>query len=97
MEKEKILGYKIRHLKTKLYLSSVSKKKWTKVGKTWPRRGDAIRAVNQGLSFYHRYRSFKKSEYEEVINDIANWEIVELSEISAYPILFLIDKIKIGE
>ena len=96
MKKDKILGYKIRHLKTNLFLSSVSKNKWTKIGKTWPRRCDAIRAVNQGLSFYYRYRNFKQSEYEDTVNDIANWEVVELSETSAYPILFLVDKLKVG-
>ena len=97
MKKQKILGYKIRHLNTKLFLSSVSKNKWTKVGKTWPRKVDAIRAINQGLNYYNRYKSFKKEEYENIIDDIANWEVVELSEVSSYPALFLIDKIKIGQ
>jgi len=96
MKKIKILGYKIRHLNTKLFLSSVSKNKWTKVGKTWPRKVDAIRAINKGLEYYNRYKNFKKEEYENIIDDIVNWEVVELSEVSAYPALFLIDKIKIG-
>ena len=95
-ENEKILGYKIRHSKTKLYLSSVSKKKWTKVGKTWPRRGDAIRAINQGMNYFSRYRSFKEKDREDIIDDLANWEVVELTESSTYPVLFLIDKIKVG-
>ena len=48
--------YKIRDPRTNLYLSSVSLNKWTKVGKTWPRRGDAIRAINAGLKALHRMK-----------------------------------------
>ncbi len=96
MSKDKVLGYKVRHSKTRLFLSSVSRKKWTKVGKTWPRRGDAVRAINQGLSFFMRYRTYKQSDYEEILEDIANWELVELTESQSYPILFIVDKLKVG-
>jgi len=93
MKKKKILGYKVRHSKTNLYLSSISKKKWTKIGKTWPRKGDMTRAINQGMKHFSKYRSYL-NENEEVIDDLANWEVVELTESSTYPVLFLIDKIK---
>jgi len=96
MKKKKVLGYKIRHSETNLYLSSVSKEKWTKVGKTWPRRGDVIRAINQGMNYFSRYKRFKSKVREDIIDDLANWEMVELTESSAYPVLFLIDKIKVG-
>ena len=96
MKSKKVLGYKIRHSETNLYLSSVSKKKWTKIGKTWPRKCDAVRAINMGMNFFSRYKSYKHNDYESTIDDMANWELVELTESSAYPVLFLIDKIKVG-
>ena len=96
MKEKKVLGYKVRHVKTKLYLSSISKNKWTKIGKTWPRRGDAIRAINKGMDFFSRYKSFKQKDFEDTVDDIANWEVVELTESTTYPVLFLIDKIKFG-
>lgn len=89
----KVLGYKIRHTKTKLYLSSLSASKWTKIGKTWPRKGDVTRAINSGLKRIKRY-SWKKNEYENLLEDIALWEVVELKEDSSYSALFLVDKIK---
>ena len=89
----KVLGYKIRHTKTNLYLSSISRGKWTKVGKTWPRRGDAVRAVNNGLK-YLRETSWKKERYAEVLDDIPLWEVVELKESLSYSALFLLGKIK---
>ena len=96
MKNKKVLGYKIRHSETKLYLSSVSRGKWTKIGKTWPRKGDAVRAINKGMDFFSRHRSYKQNDLENTIDDLANWELVELTESSTYPVLFLIDKIKIG-
>lgn len=88
--KEKVLGYKIRHQETGLFLSSLSASKWTKVGKTWPRKGDVSRAINYG---------FKKLEnrqglYDKAMDDMMNWEIVELTENNAFSALFLLDKIK---
>jgi len=97
MKKKKVLGYKIRHSETKLYLSSISKKKWTKIGKTWPRKCDAVRAINIGMKFFTRWKSFKQKDKEDIFEDIANWEVVELTEESSYPVLFLLDKIKTGE
>ena len=95
MSKEKILGYKIRHSITELYLSSVSKNKWTKIGKTWPRRCDAIRAINMGLKtrYVPRYGS---DSVDDIVDDIANWDLIELKESGKYSVLYLIDKIKIG-
>lgn len=90
MPEKKILGYKIRHSVTELYLSSVSKNKWTKIGKTWPRKCDAIRAINMGL----KIRSGRS--IDDIIEDIARWDLIELKESGKYSVLYLIDKIKIG-
>ena len=90
---KKVLGYKVRHTKTNLFLSSVSSKKWTKIGKTWPRKGDVVRAINTGLKRLRKY-SWKKNEYDDMLEDIALWEVVELTEESSYSALFLVDKLK---
>ena len=89
----KVLGYKIRHTKTKLYLSSLARRKWTKVGKTWPRKGDLIRSVNKGL-FYLKKSTWSKSDYDSIAEEIMLWEVVELTETSSYSALFLLDKFK---
>ena len=47
------------------------------------------------MKYFSRYRSYL-NEHEEIIDDLANWEVVELTESSTYPVLFLIDKIKVG-
>jgi hypothetical protein len=86
---KKVLGYKVRHTKTKMYLSSLSRGKWTKVGKTWPRKGDVVRSINNGLK-----RLKGRREYDSVLEDIPLWEIVELEEASSYSALFLLDKLK---
>ena len=88
-----IIGYKVRHSKTKLYLSSVSRMRWTKVGKTWSRKGDLVRSINNGIK---RRKTFfrTKEEYVDILDDITLWEIVELSEEKAYTALFLLDKVK---
>lgn len=89
----KVLGYKIRHTKTSLYLSSLSRMKWTKVGKTWPRKGDLIRSVNKGFS-YLKKSNWSKSDYDSIAEEIMLWEVVELTEESSYSALFLLDKFK---
>ena len=89
---KKILGYKVRNINSGLYLSSVPKNKWTKIGKTWPRQGDVTRTINFGLLSAQNQQSTK--HYDEIINDIPNWEVVELSEASTLPVLFLINKLK---
>lgn len=90
---DKILGYKVRHTKTKLFLSSLSRGKWTKIGKTWPRRGDVVRAINNGLKRI-RETSWKGTEYDEVLDDMPLWEVVELKESSSYSALFMLNKLK---
>lgn len=87
-----ILGYKVRHTKTKLYLSSVGRGRWTKVGKTWPRKGDAVRAINNGLK-HLRSSAWKRKEYENILEDLPLWEFVELKETNSYSALFLLDKL----
>ena len=91
MSKEsKVLGFKVRHINSGLYLTSVSKNKWSEVGKVWPRRCDVIRAINYGL----KYSS--ASNRELYLHDIPNWELVELCEVSSSSCLFMLDKIKHG-
>ena len=89
----KVLGYKVRHTETKLFLSSVSRGKWTKIGKTWPRKGDAVRAINHGLK---RLRDTPRGMkgYDNTIEDLPLWEFVELEETLSYSALFLLDKFK---
>ena len=88
----KVLGSKVRHTKTNLYLSSLGRGRWTKVGKTWPRKGDAVRAINNGLK-HLRSSAWKKQEYDAVMDDIPLWEFVELEETNTYSALFMLDKI----
>lgn len=91
---KKVLGYKIRHSKTNLFLSSPYKMKWTKVGKTWPRMCDVVRTINYGTRYYkYRIEEDEKS-YDTYINDLVNWEVVELTESNKYPIAFIMDKLK---
>jgi hypothetical protein len=90
MKDSKVLGFKIRHLNSGLYLTSISKGKWSKVGKVWPRRGDAVRAINYGL------KHSSGSSRENALEDIPNWELVELCEASSSSCLFMLDKIKYG-
>lgn len=94
MDSKPLLGYKIRHIKTGKFLSSVSNKKWTNIGKTWPRRGDAVRAINSGLKSFRLYNKYKQSDYEDIVDDLVHWEVVELAEVSSFPVLFFIDKIR---
>ena len=96
MSKKTILGYKVRHSKTNLYLSSVSKNKWTTVGKTWPRKGDVVRAINSGLksgAYRHRRSGLVT---DDILDDIVNWDIIELKETNKYSALFLLDRLKTG-
>ena len=90
----KVLGYKVRHTKTNLFLSSVARGKWTNIGKTWPRKGDAVRAVNNGLRRLKEQLPRMRQEYDAILEDIPLWELVELEETLAYSALFLLDKIK---
>ena len=86
----KVLGFKVRHLKSGLYLTSVSRNKWSEVGKVWPRKCDAVRAINYGL------KHSTARDRELSLHDIPNWELVELSEVSSSSCLFMLDKIKYG-
>ena len=91
---KKILGYKLRHKNTGLFLSSLSSNKWTKIGKTWPRRSDVTRALNIGLKNLRRYDKLKVNFYEKALDDMVNWEVVELSESNSFSVLYLLDKLK---
>ena len=96
MSNDKILGYKIRNPETGLYLSSVSLNKWTKIGKTWPRRCDAIRSVNSGLKALNRMKRFNGNMAQKVASECLGWEIIELKECNSYPLTFIVDRIKIN-
>lgn len=88
MSAPKIIGYKVRNTKTGLYLSSLSRRTWTKCGKTWSRRADVfrtIRAVHSGMDL-----DTDRSSY---FDDISNWELIELVEASSVPIIFHMDKL----
>lgn len=89
----KVLGYKIRHTKTNLYLSSISREKWTKVGKTWSRKGDVVRSINNGLRYLTK-RNWDQEKANRIREDLLLWEVVELRESSTHSVLFFIDKIK---
>lgn len=86
------LGYKLRNIKTGLYLRSISRDEWTKLGKTWPRLCDLVRTVNIGLREQRRIGIGNK--YDDLVDSIGDWEVVELSEEKSYSALFIIEKIK---
>ena len=92
---KKILGFKIRNPKTGLYLSSLSADKWTKIGKVWPRRCDAFRAINCSLKAMNRMKSFNGNRAEAVLERCLDWEIVELTEESSCSLVYYVNKIKI--
>tara|TARA_B100000131_G_scaffold323253_1_gene380977 strand:+ start:638 stop:922 length:285 start_codon:yes stop_codon:yes gene_type:complete len=92
--KKKVLGYKVRNKTSGLFLSSLASNKWTKIGKTWPRRGDVVRALNVGLKNLRRYEHLKVNFYQKALDDMPNWEVVELTEENSFSVLFLIDKLK---
>ncbi len=94
-ELKKPLGFKVKHRLSGLYLSSISRNKWTKVGKTWPRKADLIRSINAGLAALGRMKRFNGNKSEDVLDDIANWDIIELTESRSYPALFHINKFKL--
>lgn len=92
-KKEKPMGYKLRDSRTGLYLASGGR--WTKMGKVWPRSSDAIRMINRML----KRASVKKwskdlKTKDEIVDDLSNYEVVELYEKNSYPILFHADKIR---
>lgn len=84
MTKPKIIGYKVRNNKTGLYLSSLSRKIWTKCGKTWSRKVDLFKTINA----VHDLKN--DSSYLE---DISDWELIELVEASAVPMIFYMDRV----
>ena len=94
-DKKKILGYKVRNTKTGLFLSSVSRDKWTKIGKVWPRKSDAFRAINSGLKTLNRYRKYNGNKVEKIFEEALEWELVELSEEYSKSFMFYINKLKI--
>lgn len=84
--KKKIAGYKVRNIKTGLYMRNVYT--WTKVGKIWCRRADIFKTINIGLL----NASYSKRQ-EITESAISEWEIVELAESGTSSFLFDISKI----
>ena len=79
--------------RTGLYLASGGR--WTKMGKVWPRSSDAIRMINRMLKKAPLKKWSKSSKSkDEIIDDLSNYEVVELYEKKLYPILFHADKIR---
>ena len=99
--KKKIYGYKIRNKKTGKYLASSGN--WTSVGKVWARKGGAIKKLNNLLKrasdAEKRWHGGRKPDWlktkEDLLEEILQCEVVELSESNSYPITFEIDKIKV--
>lgn len=91
-EEDKVYGYKIKNIKTGLYLKSFSFKEiiWTKKGRTWSSKGYISSSINSAISKSRKMKSLIESL---IINDIGNWEIVELKEAGSYPLVFILDKI----
>ena len=95
---KRILAYKLRDNTTGLYLASGGK--WTKMGKTWPRKSDAIRSINSLIkrapknSWIRVGQKTKEKSKDEIIDDLVLFEIVELSESNSYPVLFHVNKIR---
>ena len=80
----KVLGYKVRHSNTGLYLTggkSSPGKHFNRVGKVWPSVGHLVKAIS--------YKTFTKEENEDKLN----WEIVRLIDGGSFPSAFLMDKI----
>jgi hypothetical protein len=94
MDKEKLkpLGYKLRDKKTGLFLRSISRDEWSKTGKTWPRLQDLTRTINIGLKSQRSMATM--TSYDNLVDGLGGWEVVELSEENSYSALFILDKLK---
>jgi len=91
-EEDKVHGYKIKNLKTGLFLKTVGYKQiiWTKRGRTWISKGYISSSIKSAIS---KSRKLKSPIEDLITNDIGNWEIIELKESSSYPFVFILDKI----
>ena len=95
-EGKKQLGFKIRHIKTGLYLTNIYKNKWSKIGKVWARESDMIRSINMGIKNAKTKRTlYTKINRADMLDDIVNWEVIKLSQKDIYPALFLLGKIRV--
>jgi hypothetical protein len=92
-EEVKTHGYKVKNIISGLYLKSFhfDRISWSKNGKIWSHKGYISSSINSAISNSRRYKSILESV---IINDIGNWEIVELQESNSYPLAFILDKIK---
>jgi hypothetical protein len=92
-ENRKVLAYKVRNNKTDLYLAS--KGRWTKMGRVWPRKSDAVKAVNSLISRAPEKKFSKEVRTkDEVIDELTSIDIVELVEGRFYSVLFHADRIR---
>jgi len=94
-EKTRIHGYKLKDIKTGLYLKSFQYNQilWTKKGKIWSSRvciSTLIKhAMHVGVKSNGKYWNLKNL----ITDSIGNWEIVELTESVSYPIAFIINEL----
>ncbi len=89
-KKPKIQGYKVRDIKTGLYVKSFGSHCvfWSKKGKMWSGKGYITASIRQSIYDIKRHKT-----KDFITDEIGNWEIIEFSETNSYPLAFLIDKI----
>ena len=85
MSEKKVIGYKVRNNKTGLYLKSLTRKEWTKYGKIWSRKSDVFKTINA-------IKNEKRTDRLCHLDDISDWELVELTESSTVPMVFFLDR-----
>mgnify|MGYP003336007022 CR=1 FL=1 len=93
--KDKIFGYKLKNNKTGLYLKSFELNyiSWSKKGKVWTAKGYLTSSIKRAISESRRY----KGKVESIIMDeMGDWEIIELGEVKSYPMVFMVDKVITG-
>lgn len=90
-----IKGYMLKSIKTGLYLKRISVGGifWSKKGRIFSAKGYIASSINSVL--YSCRRISNAALENEIIDGIGDWEIVELSETSSYPLAFIADKIKL--
>ena len=95
----KILGYKIRNVRTGLFLKGGSDLSESRDGRTWTKKAFAIRSINLKISLLKnrlrdRITTLKMSkDLKEFRENTFNYEIVELVEGNSIPMQFYIGDI----
>ena len=93
----KIMGYKVRNIKTGLYLRGGSDTRESSVGKIWPQKHNAIKAINLKLksmsSSLRIDTPASRKSLSEYRENVFNYEIVELIEGGTHPVQFYLNDI----